>query len=138
MVLGLLGLFTLSHAQAREYLDQNATIKSLKVSKFNNMGIEIQISLTPGQKLQGQNCILTAIGRDEHRATAHSGTGYGLVHHGVPAGSVDPVIQWSLTARSWFTNPHVIILRCNTPRDFSLTLGEIEKDLSQAIRFYKP
>lgn len=140
--LGLFVSLTFSEAFAREYYSEETQIKALKITTFNRlfdrMGIEIQVALTPDTVLSGSNCMLSAIGTRDQKSAADRGTGYTLIHHGVPVGSVDPIIQWSLTARNWFSNPHVIILRCNTPRDFSLTIGEIEKDLSGAIRFYKP
>lgn len=113
-------------------VDPQAPILVLKAGQH---GIILNIGMKPGQIIRGNQCGLEVIGSS---ASSVSGPGhqYELKYHGVPAGSVDPVIYWSATFRNLWLNPHVVILRCNTPRDFSLTLGEIEKDLSHTIRFY--
>lgn len=128
----LLGSF---QAVAVEFLDKTTPIKALKASRH---GIELHELMAPGQRISGENCSLEAIGSKHSEADDAIGRDYKLVYHGVPAGSLDSVIYWSATFRNLWGNPHILIVRCNTPRDFSLSVGEIEKDLSHAIRFYKP
>ncbi|MCM0607359.1 MAG: hypothetical protein KA715_14815 [Xanthomonadaceae bacterium] len=117
------------------FLDQSSPIKVLRAGRH---GIELQVLMAPGQVIRGENCSLQAIGSKESESDDVIGRGYRLSFHGIPVGSIDPIIQWSGTFRNLWGNPHILIVRCNTPRDFSLTIGEIEKDLSHAIRFYKP